>query len=164
MDKCSSQVEWSLSSKMLPPTWLPWHCQSGVAPFFRCKLRGIWYMKSTAVLWWQRQVSPSKITSIPKLELAAVVVSAKTSVMLKGELDMKIDREFFWTDSQVVLGYINHNACSFHIFVANCDANQWHYLSTSENPAVHSTRGFRASDINSMNWLWCLMPFMYYSS
>ncbi|XP_014881703.1 uncharacterized protein LOC106942873 [Poecilia latipinna] len=51
------------------------------------------------------RVAPSKITSIPRLELAAAVVSTKVSVMLRCELDMKIDQEFFWTDSQVVLGY-----------------------------------------------------------
>lgn len=51
------------------------------------------------------RVAPLKVISIPRLELAAAVVSAKVSVMLKGELDMKIDQEFFWTDSQVVLGY-----------------------------------------------------------
>ncbi|KAL6471732.1 hypothetical protein MHYP_G00203820 [Metynnis hypsauchen] len=106
-------------------------------------------------------VAPSKVTSIPRLELAAAVVSAKASVVLKGELDMKIDQEFFWTDSQVVLGYINNDARRFHIFVANLvqlirdnsDRNQWHYVDTSENPADHASRGLRASDIHSTNWL-----------
>lgn len=58
---------------------------------------------------------------------------------------MKIDEEFFWTDSQVVLGYINNEACRFHIFVANrvqlirdnTGPSQWHYVDTSENLADH---------------------------
>lgn len=66
------------------------------------------------------RVAPSKVTSILRLELAAAVISAKVSVMLKDELDMKIDQEFFWTDSQVVLRYINNDAQRFNIFVANC--------------------------------------------
>ncbi|XP_054600468.2 uncharacterized protein [Nothobranchius furzeri] len=107
------------------------------------------------------RVAPSKVTSIPRLELAAAVISAKVSVVLKCELDMKIDQEFFWTDSQVVLGYINNDARRFHIFVANrvqlirdnSDPNQWHYVDTSENPADHASRGLRASDIHSTNWL-----------
>ena len=81
------------------------------------------------------RVASSKVTSIPRLELAAAVVSAKVSVMLKGELDMKIDQEFLWTDSQVMLGYINNDACRFHIFVANrvqlirnnSNPSQWYY-------------------------------------
>ncbi len=107
------------------------------------------------------RVAPSKVTSIPRLELAAAVVSTKLSVMLKGELDIKIDEEVFWTDSQVVLGYINNDARRFHIFVANrvqlirnnSDPSQWHYVDTAENPADHASRGLRASDIHSTNWL-----------
>ncbi|KAK7909491.1 hypothetical protein WMY93_014175 [Mugilogobius chulae] len=107
------------------------------------------------------RVAPSKVTSIPRLELAAAVISAKVSVLLKCELDMEIDQEVFWTDSQVVLGYINNDARRFHIFVANrvqlirniSDPNQWHYVDTSENPADHASRGLCASDINSTNWL-----------
>ncbi|GAA6067474.1 uncharacterized protein nek6 isoform X1, partial [Tachysurus ichikawai] len=83
------------------------------------------------------------------------------SVMLKTELDMKIDQEFFWTDSQVVLAYINNEARRFHVFVANrvqlirdiTDLSHWHYVNTTENPADHASRGLHASDISSSNWL-----------
>lgn len=107
------------------------------------------------------RVAPLKITSIPRLELSAAVVSTKISVMLRSELDMKIDEEFYWTDSQVVLGYINNDARRFHTFVANrvqlirdnSDPSQWHYVDTSENPADHASRGLSASGIQSTNWL-----------
>ncbi len=56
------------------------------------------------------RVAPTKIKSIPRLELSAAVVSARMSVMLKAELEMKIDQEYFWTDSQVVLAYVNNEA------------------------------------------------------
>lgn len=64
------------------------------------------------------RVTPTK-KKVLRLELAAVVVSTKISVMLRRELDMKIDKEFFRTDLQVVLGYINNEARRLHIFVAN---------------------------------------------
>lgn len=107
------------------------------------------------------RVAPTKITSIPRLELTAAVLSAKMSVMLKTELDIKIDREFFWTDSQVVLAYINNEARRFHVFVANrvqlirdiTDPDQWHYVTTTENPADHASRGLCTSDITSSIWL-----------
>lgn len=103
------------------------------------------------------RVAPTKITSIPRLELAAAVLSAKMSVMLKTELEVKIDQEFFWSDSQVILGYINNEARRFHVFVANrvqlirnvTDPNQWCYVNTAENPADHASRGLHASDIPS---------------
>ena len=49
----------------------------------------------------------------------AAVLSVKISKMLREELDVHID-EIFWTDSQIVLGYINSNVCRFKVFVANC--------------------------------------------
>ena len=39
--------------------------------------------------------------------------------MLKKELDIHVDDEIFWTDSKVVLGYINSDARRFKVFVAN---------------------------------------------
>ncbi len=107
------------------------------------------------------RVAPSKITSIPRLELSAAVTSARMSVMLKAELEMKIDEEFFWTDCQVVLAYINNEARRFHVLVANCiqlirectDPNQWHYVDTAQNPADHASRGLHAADISSASWL-----------
>lgn len=50
------------------------------------------------------RVAPIKVVTIPRLELTAVVVSSAVSRFLKDELELKIDKEYFWTDSQVVLG------------------------------------------------------------
>ncbi|KAI7806542.1 hypothetical protein IRJ41_007791 [Triplophysa rosa] len=107
------------------------------------------------------RVAPTKILSIPRMELSAAVVSAKLSAMLKTELEMKIDQEFFWTDSQVVLAYVKNEATRFHVFVANSvqlirritDVSQWYYVNTSKNPADHASRGLYASDILSPFWL-----------
>lgn len=107
------------------------------------------------------RVAPTKIKSIPRLELSAAVVSARMSVMLKAELELKIDQEFFWTDSQVVLAYVNNEARRFHVFVANrvqlireiTNTHQWYYVNTSENPADHVSRGLLVSDISSTNWM-----------
>ena len=60
-----------------------------------------------------------KYASIPRMELTAAVLAAKTSIMLRGELDLHIYQAFFWTDSQVVLGYIKNESRKFKIFVAN---------------------------------------------
>ncbi|XP_021324883.3 uncharacterized protein [Danio rerio] len=107
------------------------------------------------------RVAPTKITSIPRLELSAAVTAARMSVMLKAELEMKIEQEFFCTDSQVVLAYINNEARRFHVFVANrvqlireiTDPNQWNYVDTAQNPADHASRGLHASAITSSSWL-----------
>lgn len=56
------------------------------------------------------RVAPTKILTVPRLELSAAVVAVHTSDLLKRELEMKVTQEFFWTDSKVVLGYVNNDA------------------------------------------------------
>ncbi|XP_028413668.1 uncharacterized protein LOC114536524 [Dendronephthya gigantea] len=55
------------------------------------------------------RVTPLKVVTVPRLELTAAVVSVKVSEQLHRELDMMITKEFFSTDSQVVLGYIGNS-------------------------------------------------------
>ncbi|KAM9709232.1 uncharacterized protein ACNS7B_023621 [Menidia menidia] len=107
------------------------------------------------------RVAPMKIVSIPRLELTAATISAAVSKLLREELDLKIDAEYFWTDSQVVLGYIKNEARRFHVFVANriqrirdvTDPNQWFYIETSQNPADHASRGLKVADLMASDWL-----------
>ena len=51
-----------------------------------------------------KSVSPLKYISIPRLELIAVTLSVKVSFLLIQELGILINKEYFWTDSKVVLG------------------------------------------------------------
>ena len=59
------------------------------------------------------RVAPTKITTIPRLELTAAVVSAKVSEMVQEELHYANLKQYFWTDSKVVLGCINNDAKRF---------------------------------------------------
>lgn len=87
------------------------------------------------------RVAPLKVVTIPRLELTAAVLSVKVSLFLKRELNLPIDREYFWTDSKVVLGYINNEARRFHVYVANrvqiirdaTEPHQWHYIESASN-------------------------------
>lgn len=107
------------------------------------------------------RVAPTKVVTIPRLELTAAVVSAAVSSMLREELELKIDQEYFWTDSQVVLGYINNEARRSHVFVANrvqriretTNPAQWYYTDTDQNPADHASRGLKVEELISSNWL-----------
>lgn len=60
-----------------------------------------------------------KQVTIPKLELTAATISAKICTFLRKELSHADVREFFWTDSKIVLGYVNNEARRFHVYVAN---------------------------------------------
>lgn len=105
------------------------------------------------------RVTPSKVTTVPRLELTAAVVAVRTSDLLRKELEIGA-QEFFWTDSKVVLGYVNNDARRFHIFVANriqrikesTDPSQWRYVKSEENPADHASRGLSAKGLLTSNW------------
>ena len=97
-------------------------------------------------------VTPSKPVTVPRLELTAALISVRTSVFLKTELKIEGLREFFWTDSQVVLGYVSNDTKRFHIFVANrvreirdsTSPAQWNFIESSNNPADIASRGMKA--------------------
>ncbi|XP_073724404.1 uncharacterized protein [Misgurnus anguillicaudatus] len=106
------------------------------------------------------RVSPTKIVTIPRLELTAAAVSVAVSNMLREELLYDSVEEFFWTDSKVTLGYINNDARQFHTFVANrvqkihnsTSLQQWFYVPTSENPADIASRGTSVNELLSSIW------------
>ena len=52
-------------------------------------------------------VAPLKYITMPRMELVAATLSVKISALLKRELQMNCDKEIFWTDSEVSLGYTN---------------------------------------------------------
>ena len=82
--------------------------------------------------------------------------------MLPRELNYEGIVDVFWTDSKVVLGYINNEAERFHIFVANrvqqireyMSPSQWQYMESKANPADDASRGLSAQDlISDPGWL-----------
>ncbi|XP_072179391.1 uncharacterized protein [Diadema setosum] len=108
------------------------------------------------------RVTPLKQQTIPRLELAAAVISAKMSAFLRNELTYPDVREYLWTDSKIVLGYISNESRRFHVYVANrvqqirneSDPESWHYVDTSSNPADDASRGLTARElVDSSTWL-----------
>ena len=106
------------------------------------------------------RVTPLKCVTIPRLELAAAVLSVRMSEQLKRELDMKIVDEVFWSDSKVVPGYINNNAKRFQVYVANriqeirnkSSVKQWKFVNSKVNPADDATRGLCATEFIKSKW------------
>ena len=65
------------------------------------------------------RVSPGKFVSKPRMELITAVLSVRVANQLKRELCLNVDRDIFWTDSQVSLDYIKNETKKLNIFVAN---------------------------------------------
>ncbi|XP_072768487.1 uncharacterized protein [Nerophis lumbriciformis] len=108
------------------------------------------------------RVAPLKQMTIPRMELAAAVLAVKVDTMLRKDLQLKLEKSFFWTDSTTVLKYISNETKRFKTFVANrvsfvrdaTDISQWRYVSTKENPADAASRGLTADRfLGYKNWI-----------
>ena len=98
-----------------------------------------------SLVFSKARVTPSKVITIPRLELNAAVVAVKIGNVLKNEMREDYDHHF-WTDSQIVLRYISNDAIRgsrsmWPITFSTSDSttsNQWHYIQSRDNPADHA--------------------------
>lgn len=106
------------------------------------------------------RVAPLKAITIPCLELQAAVTASQISNVIKTELGIDVT-ETFWTDSQVVLGYLKNTTKKFHIYVTNriqqvkdnCVPESWFHVPTTINPADQASRGMTVNQLIQSNWL-----------
>ena len=68
---------------------------------------------------------------------------------------LSFDETFFYSDSRVVLGYIQNKTCRFYTYVSNrvdkilrlTKPEQWLYVNTADNPADCATRPDQVSNL-----------------
>lgn len=67
---------------------------------------------STSLVLAKARVAPlNKPTTIPRLELQGAVTATTLATTLRNELKANAVKEYFWTDSEIVLGYIRNDVC-----------------------------------------------------
>ena len=108
------------------------------------------------------RVAPLKLVSIPRLELTAAVVSVNVVQDLERELDLDIDADIYYSDSTVVLGYIQNEARRFHVYVGNrvqairekTSPESWYHVKGKDNPADIASRSVSPKELlDSPTWL-----------
>lgn len=65
------------------------------------------------------KVAPTHDHTIPRLELCTAVLAVQMSEIILEELDLNVGITRFYTDSQVVLGYIHSQSKRFYKYVEN---------------------------------------------
>ena len=108
---------------------------------------------SCALVMSRTRVAPLKQLTVVRLELQGAVLATRLAESITAALSLPIDDVYYWTDSRVVLGYINNEVRRFHTFVANrvaeirdkSDHKQWRHVPGSLNPADDCSRGLCAS-------------------
>ena len=107
------------------------------------------------------KVAPKCATTIPRLELCAALEAARCASNLLCELKHKPTRVYMYCDSKIVLGYINNDQKRFKKYVENriniirslTKKEQWHFVSTKENPADMACRPFLPDELIKSCWL-----------
>ena len=103
----------------------------------------------------KNRLAPVKPVTIPRLELLSAVVASKLDCVVRRELDVELMKSTFWTDSMIVLAYIQSDSRRFKTFVANrvslirenSTPDQWCHIDGNDNPADILSRGCNASTL-----------------
>ncbi|XP_033762808.1 uncharacterized protein LOC117344237 [Pecten maximus] len=127
------------------------------------------YMKATDIngdthvgfIIGKSKVSPKHGHTIPRLELCAAVIAVELSETVSEHLCFPVEQMKFYTDSKVVLGYINNRVRRFYVYVENrvnrilrtTLPKQWSYVSTNDNPADLGTRPVSSHLLDCSDWI-----------
>ena len=112
-------------------------------------------------------ISKSKVTllaarSIPQLELCGANLLAKLMTTTRQTLDVPITDVFAYTDSTVVLAWLDGQTKFYCIYSANRIASTvnllptkcWRHVPTQENPADAASRGLSAAELRNHPLWW----------
>ena len=99
--------------------------------------------------------------TIPRLELCAALLATEVAKTVEESFRIRFRNIRFYSDSKVVLGYINNKAWCFYNYVSNrvdrilrrSSSDQWSYVTSKENPADHGTRGLQTVKQLEDDWL-----------
>lgn len=116
------------------------------------------------LLGTETKLAPIKPSTIPRLELCGAVILAQWFSRLERILAAWLDTSqvYAWSDSTIVLSWLNSPHTSFKQFVSNRinqihqllpDAH-WAYVKSADNPADCVSRGVKPSELHGHKLYW----------
>ena len=114
------------------------------------------------------RVAPLNKLTLPRLELTASLLAARLARTVCDELELDYRKVSYYTDSEIVLHWVNSRAYQFQTFICNRLAEiqrlstpaQWYHCSGLQNPADMASRGLSGYELvendmwlNGPSWL-----------
>lgn len=116
---------------------------------------------SISFLLGKAKVAPAHGHTIPRLELCAAVLATEIAEIVRDQLNIPPQDFHFFSDSQIVLGYISNESRRFYVYVGNRVARirlfsmptQWKFVQSELNPADVATRPVHPSMLQDTSWI-----------
>ena len=118
----------------------------------------------TYLVMSKTRVAPTKVVSLPRLELLAAVINSRLLKFVSQSLSdsQAIERVVCWTDSEVTLHWIRGLSSQWKTFVANrvteiqqtWDPQHWKHCPGTGNPADLLTRGITSRNLKENDLWW----------
>ncbi|XP_045450491.1 uncharacterized protein LOC123659288 [Melitaea cinxia] len=108
------------------------------------------------------RVAPLKTLTIPRLELCGALLGARLCAKVIESLTCNISKKKIWTDSTIVLGWLNTQSRNLKTFVLNrvIEINDltkefaWMHVPTDQNPANLVSRGIEPQQLQDSTLWW----------
>lgn len=119
--------------------------------------------EGTELLVARAKVAPVKGLTVPKMELTAMLLSARliNHIMIAFKGEIIVNSTHVWSDSKVALNWL-HSSKVLPVYVRNrvdqvrslIPGAIYHYISTVDNPSDLVTRGITASQLKGSTLWW----------